>query len=75
MDSTEVMELKWKLYEANQSADNLRRIINDLHSLVETYQQALQLISSPVRPDGTYNRDRRACEILAFEALTGKKSN
>lgn len=32
-------------------------------------QSALQLIASPVRPDGTYNRDRRACELLAREAL------
>ena len=32
-------------------------------------QTALQLIASPVRADGTYNRDRRACEQLAREAL------
>lgn len=31
--------------------------------------QALELISSPERPDGTYNRDRRACELLAKEAI------
>lgn len=32
-------------------------------------QAALELISAPVRPDGTYNRDRHACELLARGAL------
>lgn len=32
-------------------------------------QSALDLIASPARPDGTYNRDRRACELLARETL------
>lgn len=30
---------------------------------------ALSLIASPMRPDGTWNRDRQACQILAEEAL------
>lgn len=30
---------------------------------------ALLLIASGPRPDGTYNRDRKACEQLAKEAL------
>jgi hypothetical protein len=29
----------------------------------------LQLIASPPRNDGTYNRDRKACQILAENAL------
>lgn len=32
-------------------------------------QSALQLIASPARADGTHNRDRRACELLARDAL------
>jgi len=32
-------------------------------------QDALELIASPMRADGTYNRDRRACELLAKAAL------
>ena len=32
-------------------------------------ETALELIASPVRADGTYNRDRRACEQLARETL------
>lgn len=34
-----------------------------------TYETALNLISSPKRPDGTYNRCREACELIAREAL------
>jgi hypothetical protein len=30
---------------------------------VNAYAAALQLIASPIRPDGTYNRDRDACRI------------
>lgn len=33
------------------------------------FRIALNLIAAPMRPDGTYNRDRDACRILAEEAL------
>jgi hypothetical protein len=32
-------------------------------------EEALTLIAAPKRPDGTYNRDREACEQLAKDAL------
>lgn len=32
-------------------------------------RSTLELIAAPRRPDGTYNRSREACEILAREAL------
>ena len=35
-------------------------------------REALQLIATPKRPDGTYNRSRDACEQLARDALEGK---
>lgn len=35
-------------------------------------REVLQLIATPKRPDGTYNRSREACEQLAREALEGK---
>lgn len=35
-----------------------------------TAVSALQLIAQSIRPDGTYNRDRKACELLAKETLT-----
>ena len=32
-------------------------------------REALQLIACPMRPDGTWNRDREACRALAQAAL------
>lgn len=40
---------------------------------ISAYEAALDLISKPKRPDGTYNRCREACELLAKETL--KKFN
>lgn len=33
------------------------------------YENVLRLIASPMRPDGTWNRDRETCQVLAEEAL------
>ena len=41
----------------------------DLIDALTEAQSALELIASPKRPDGTYNRDRHACELLARDAL------
>ena len=30
---------------------------------------ALEIIATPMRPDGTYNHSRESCEIIAREAL------
>ena len=32
-------------------------------------REVLQLIAAPMRPDGTWNRDREACRQLAAEVL------
>ena len=36
---------------------------------IMAYEAVLDLISMPKRPDGTYNRCREACELLAKETL------
>lgn len=36
-------------------------------------REALELIATPKRPDGTYNRCREACEALARAALEETK--
>ena len=36
---------------------------------VERLRSALEIIATPGRPDGTYNRDRRSCELIATEAI------
>jgi hypothetical protein len=51
--------------ELKISDDWLRHTRNEVARL----RQALELIACPERPDGTYNRDRRACELLAKDAL------
>jgi hypothetical protein len=30
---------------------------------------ALHLIAAPMRPDGSWNRDRKACQLIAHEFL------
>ncbi len=35
----------------------------------DKYRAALELIAAPMRRDGTWNRDRLACQKLAKEAL------
>jgi hypothetical protein len=35
-------------------------------------REALELIAAGKRPDGTYNRDREACEQIARDALWPK---
>jgi hypothetical protein len=61
-----------------QEADDLlSRLIRNLEkSTLDAlkWEQALLLIATPMRPDGTWNRDREACRQLAQDALDGKMS-
>ena len=41
----------------------------DLICQVAMLRAALELIASPMRPDGTWNRDREACRQLAEKVL------
>jgi len=34
-------------------------------------REALELIAAPMRPDGTWNRERLACQQIAVAALKG----
>ena len=48
------------------------RYVSEIKKLAaerDTLKSALELIATPRRPDGTYNRCREACEIIAREAL------
>jgi hypothetical protein len=42
---------------------------NNEHLALVTAIATLTLIATPKRPDGTYNRDREACEQMAKETL------
>lgn len=48
--------------------------IRELQSVLAKYESALELIAAPKRRDGTYNRCREACEILAKEALNKRET-
>lgn len=47
----------------------LNESVNALVSKIDSYELALRLISAPMRPDGTFNRSREACQKLAEEML------
>ena len=49
-------------------------VLAELYAEICRYESALELIAAPVRPDGTYNRDREACRVLAHEALYPTKA-
>ena len=40
---------------------------------IRVLRDALELIATPMRPDGTWNRDRLACHQIAVEALEKTK--
>jgi hypothetical protein len=43
--------------------------LDDARAERDVLRAALELIASPMRPDGTYNRDRGACGSIARGAL------
>lgn len=46
-----------------------KETIADLEAVCGKFRATLALIAAPQRPDGTWNRDRLACQQLAEEAL------
>lgn len=48
---------------------SLEKRFDELVVKLDLTRAALELIAAPKRPDGTYNRCREACELLAKEAL------
>ena len=47
--------------------------IEQLEIQLAKAESALVLIATPMRPDGTWNRDREACRVLAAETLEALK--
>lgn len=52
--------------------DGLKTRVEGLAAENERLRSALSLIASPMRTDGTWNRDREACMELAESALKEK---
>lgn len=60
-----------KLSGKRRSFDNLVNALSDLYASHGRLESVLALIATPMRPDGTWNRDRAACQVLAQKALDG----
>ena len=43
--------------------------VNRLTERLSEYESVLRMVAAPKRPDGTFNRDREACQKLAADAL------
>lgn len=52
-----------------EGAENREKDLFTLQARIAQLELVLELIASPRRSDGTYNRSREACEELAREAL------
>lgn len=61
-----------QLFGVRMEVQSLIRAYERDQEKLGRYQTALDLIACPARPDGTYNRDRRACELLAKQALNNE---
>ena len=84
-DGKAISKIEKKLAEANTEIDMLRGEVGYYEASerikvmqaqldaalleVAKMHDALSLIATPMRPDGTWNRDRAACQELAIEAL------
>jgi len=52
----------------------LERKIKNLMTQLGEYETTLRLIAAPKRPDGTFNRDRESCRVLAENILKAYNS-
>jgi hypothetical protein len=62
-------QIERELAASKAEVERLRKQLDELHNEVAKLCKALELIAAPKRPDGTYNRCREVCEVLAREAL------
>jgi len=53
----------------------LENKIKNIMIQLNEYESTLRLIAAPRRPDGTYNRDRDACRLIAENILRAYKSH
>lgn len=50
-------------------------VLADLYRQLAIANSALELIAAPMRPDGTWNRDREACRALAQRAIADMENS
>ena len=66
---------KFDMWKTNPYTKVLETSIEQLTKQRDLAVEALEKIATPVRGDGTYNRCREACEILARETLSAIKES
>ena len=64
------LQLKGSRKVKANTVASLEKLLIALQDQIYEYETALRFIAAPERPDGTYNRDRKACEILASSVLS-----
>jgi len=73
-DQLKLIREVWRLREENvrlrECYDALSTLMSDMDNQLVQYEGALKLIATPKRADGTYNRCREACELIARKALS-----
>jgi hypothetical protein len=62
--------LNSKVESLEDELDATLMSLHDLRLECFQYESTLKLIACPPRSDGTYNRDRKACEMLAKDVLS-----
>lgn len=65
--------LNSKVESLEEELDATLMALHDVRQECIQYSLVLDLIACPPRSDGTYNRDRKACEQLAKEVLGNKR--
>ncbi len=75
-EASKAQKCKQAFIEQEKEVARLRELLENtckdyykVSDEVTRLRAALELIAAPIRPDGTYNRCREACEQLAKEAL------
>lgn len=69
----EIQILRSKVESLKDELDATLMALHDVRQECIQYSLVLDLIACPPRSDGTYNRDRKACEQLAKEVLGNKR--
>ena len=75
MESENVRKaMKWAEDSRPGHPATLAAEIHNLRSLLATIESEISVIAAPMRPDGTWNRDREACRQIAENVLKKMRS-
>jgi hypothetical protein len=67
----EIEALRAEVAEWKRVASAQAELHGEAEARAERLAEAMRMIAAPIRPDGTWNRDREACRQIARDALIG----